>query len=318
MDSFICDGKIIRDEFGRHRIFRGINIVIKNRNLSVAEFKKKICNEKTIDTLISHGFNIVRLGLTWDLIEPKEGQYNNDYIDAIKEFTLLCKENGIYIMLDMHQDLFSCYLGGGDGAPLWAVEEYDLNQKAVAIWAEGYFYMDNVQQAFSDFWNNKNNIQDKYIKMWQYFSSQFKECDNVIAFDYMNEPYIDKEGRTVFLTLIKRALKMALDKDIAPEKYFEQFPNKKAFLKMVWDIAKKVKTLKNLKLIESTMDDFDNFGDLVKGLEKYTSDFNKKSYQPFIHKISKDVNPNNNVFNVIEHNYYSNLGIPFEMEMPNN
>lgn len=319
MSKFTCDGKIIRDEFGRHRLFRGINICIKTTSFSSHRLEKMFCNQEHFDMLNRNGFNIIRLGITWDHIEPVEGEYSSKYIEVLKEYINMCKSNGIYVMLDMHQDLYSGALtDAGDGAPLWVVKDYDLHQKPYAIWAEGYFYMDNVQKAFYDFWHNERAIQDKYIKMWSFFANQFKDCENVIAFDYMNEPFVDKNGRNIFLTIIKRIIKKTRNVNISPEKYFEKYNNKKAFRRTFFKAVLAIKNIKNLKAIAKEMDNSVNFGDIINGLEVYTSDFNKDCYEPFVNKISEEVNPNADVFNVIEHNYYSNLGIPFSINPPKN
>ncbi len=319
MSKFVCDGKIIRDEYGRHRLFRGLNVCIKTDSISSHTFIKKFCSDKFFDVLKKNGFNIVRLGISWDYIEPDEGEYSLDYIEAFKKFISMCEANGIYVMLDMHQDLFSKFLTGhGDGAPLWAVKDYTLHQKPYAIWAEGYFYMDNVQKAFCDFWHNEKAIQDKYIKMWSFFAEQFKDCDNVIAFDYMNEPFVDKNGRNIFLTILKKVVKKTRNVDISPEIYFQKYDNKKAFRKAFLKVALAVRSIGNLKKIAKQMDNSSNFGEIIKGLEVYTNDFNKDFYEPFINKISEEINPNLDRFNVIEHNYYSNLGIPFSINPPKN
>ena len=219
MENFYCDGQVIRDAHGRQRLFRGINICIKG-DISAKKFRKIIPYSQMIDNLISIGANIVRLGITWSVIEPREGEYNDEIIDALKEFIEKCGENGIYVLLDMHQDLFSRYFYG-DGAPKWAIDKSIKRKRPFAIWAEGYFYMDGVQHAFSNFWNNKDGIQDKFIKAWQYLADRLDGCGNIIGLDYMNEPYVEKNGRTIFLNLIRNICKTAFNKTIEPEKYFQ-------------------------------------------------------------------------------------------------
>ena len=319
MEQFYCDGKIIRDEKGRHRIFKGLNICVKNRGLSAKHFRKLLCAEKHFKMLSDNGFNLIRLGLTWELIEPEENAYTMEYIDAFKDYVALCRDHGVYVMLDMHQDVFSAHLtNAGDGAPLWAVQDYPLHQKPYAIWAEGYFYMDNLQQAFCDFWHNEKQLQDKYMKMWQFFAKQFESFDNVIAYDYMNEPYVDANGRTIFMSIVIRVLQNTLGQEITPEVFFKKYSNKTAFLRTVLQIVSKVRSPKNLKKLAVCMDNAENFSKVVEGLDVYTKDFNETLYAPFIENISENVNPKTERFNVIEHNYFSNLGIQFHIQTPQN
>ena|SRR3990167_7175981 len=55
----------------------------------------------------------------WIGAEPSPGQYNFTYLHEIEKLVIELESNGIYSLLDSHQDLYSpkyC----GDGAPLWA------------------------------------------------------------------------------------------------------------------------------------------------------------------------------------------------------
>jgi hypothetical protein len=76
------------------------------------------------------------------------------------------KEQGIYTLLDMHQDQYSRYIignksleyppylmaqDGGDGAPAWAVQTNGL--PAVAIYGVNTLNL-AVLAAFDNFWNN--------------------------------------------------------------------------------------------------------------------------------------------------------------------
>ena len=264
----------------------------------------------------SVGVNIVRLGITWAAIEPHEGKYNDDLISALKEFIDKCAENNIYVMLDMHQDLFS-YHFHGDGAPKWVIDPSYPNPRQYAIWAEGYFYMQGVQNAFYDFWTNRNQIQTKFIKMWEYVSDALSVCENIIGYDYFNEPYIHKDGRNVFLNLASNIVKTVYDKEVSFEKYFSNCRDKIGFAKMALKIYSFIRTKKRVHNLLSTMDSEEKFYDAINGLDKYTAEFNSDYYQPFFDNASKTVNKKG-VFNFFEHNYYANLGLPFEIKAKGN
>ncbi|MGN0521046.1 MAG: cellulase family glycosylhydrolase, partial [Eubacterium sp.] len=309
------DNLVIKDELGRQRIFRGINICLKN-DMAVSKFDHFYNNAKRIESMQKIGVNIIRLGITWSGIEPSESQFNDRLILQLKDFVKKCGKAGIYVLLDMHQDLFS-HRFHGDGAPEWAIDKSIKGKRPFAIWAEGYFYMDSVQKAFNDFWSNKDGIQDKFIKAWQYFSKQFEDCDNIIGLDYFNEPYIDKNGRKVFLTLVEGICKIAFNKAPDFEKYFTDKSDKTAFALTVIKIVSLIKNKKNLKHLLKVMDSRENFGKAVEGLEKYTKPFNESDYQKFFDKIS-DCTDINGAFKFFEHNYYSNLGIPFEIKTKDN
>ena len=313
---FYCDNLKIRDEYGRERIFRGINHCIKEHNASAYHVHKHLLKKKVFKNMTSVGVNIVRLGVTWAAIEPHEGKYNDNLISALKEFIDKCADNNICVMLDMHQDLFSHHFHG-DGAPKWAIDPSYPNPRQFAIWAEGYFYMQGVQNAFYDFWTNRNNIQTKFIKMWEHVADKLSDCDNIIGYDYFNEPYIHKDGRKVFLNLASNVIKTAYGKDVDFEKYFKNCKDKTGFVKTALKIYSFVRTKNGLYNILSTMDSEEKFYDAIKGLDKYTTEFNGDYYQPFFDNACEKINKKG-IFNIFEHNYYANMGLPFEIKIKKN
>lgn len=313
---FYCDNLKIRDEFGRERIFRGINIPLKSHWTNGFIARKQLLKEGLFEDMASVGVNIVRLGITWAAIEPYEGEYNDNLISALKEFIDKCAQHNIYVMFDMHQDLFSHHFHG-DGAPKWAIDPSHPNPRQFAIWAEGYFYMQGVQNAFYDFWTNRNNIQIKFIKMWEYVANSLSQCDNIIGYDYFNEPYIHKDGRKVFLSLVSNIVKTVYSKNINFEKYFKSHHDKWNFAKTALKIFSLIRTKNRLHKLLTTMDSEEKFYDAINGLEQYTNEFNSDYYQPFFDSISKTANKKG-LFNVFEHNYYSNLGLPFEINAKEN
>jgi hypothetical protein len=96
------------------------------------------------------GFNIVRLCLSWSELEPTPGVYNGTYLDRVGQMVAWAGEQGVYVILDLHEDLYSMYItpapnettgyppylvpsggAGNDGAPGWAV----LRDPAWPSWA---------------------------------------------------------------------------------------------------------------------------------------------------------------------------------------
>ena len=313
---FYCDNLKIRDEYGRERIFRGLNHCVKEHWANKHLVRKHLLKESLFENMASVGVNIIRFGITWAAIEPHEGEYNDELIFALKEYIQKCAKHNFYVMFDMHQDLFSHHFHG-DGAPKWAIDPSYPNPRQYAIWAEGYFYMQGVQNAFYDFWTNRNNIQTKFIKMWEYVADSLSDCENIVGYDYFNEPYIHKDGRKVFLNLASNVIKTAYGKDVDFEKYFKNCKDKTGFAKMALKIYSFIRTRKGLLNILSTMDCEEKFYDAINGLKKYTTEFNSDYYQPFFDNACEKVNKKG-VFNIFEHNYYANMGLPFEIQLKEN
>ena len=117
MERIVTEKRSFVDEYGRERIFYGVNIVDKRKNSEDNKFGFNI-DDKLLDEMTSRGLNLIRLGTTWSMIEPEPGSYNDEYLDDMYRIFDLCAAHGVYILFDMHQDLYSprCY---GDGAPDW-------------------------------------------------------------------------------------------------------------------------------------------------------------------------------------------------------
>ncbi len=57
------------------------------------------------------GFNVIRLMVVWEAIEPDEkGVYDTEYLDYVEGIVARAEEHGIYVLMDMHQDMFSRHL----------------------------------------------------------------------------------------------------------------------------------------------------------------------------------------------------------------
>lgn len=321
MEKFYCDGIRIRDSLGRERMFRGINVCIKTHSPErflkimdkITEKQSKKNSEMSFESI---GANIIRFGITWAVVEPQRGKYNEEVISAVRDFINLCGKKGIYVMLDMHQDLFSHYFHG-DGAPEWAVKGKYESHAPFAIWAEGYFYMQGVQNAFYDFWSDSDSLQTDFVKMWSHLTEELKDCSNIIGFDYLNEPYVHANGRKIFLNILSNVTRIVYNKNINYEKYFKPGKDKRGFALMSLKIASIIKTPGRLKKLLKTMDSYENFSEATKGLEKYTAEFNKNYYEPFFKKLCASAGREGK-FNFFEHNYYSNLGVPFGIDASEN
>ena len=316
------DNLAIRDEYGRQLIFKGVNHCIKTDSLNRLGYRKfkslnKIIDEydKTLDKYVEQGVNIIRLGFNWAVLEPKRNCFDESAFEFLKKHIELAQQHGIYILLDLHQDLFCSKFRFGDGAPKWAVEDYP-RKRPIAIWAEGYFYFKDVQRAFNDFWRNKDNMQSDFSALWDKIIQEFKDFDNIIGYDFLNEPMITDHSNEVFCRLINGAVKEGLNENFCAESYFKNGRERRGFINMVFAFMHKVQKNGGIKKLLTSLDSYQAFENAVTGLEAYTEEFNRRYYQPFIDSMSEKIDDGRLSF--FEHNYYSNLGIPFEIEVKDN
>jgi endoglycosylceramidase len=167
------------------------------------------------------GFNFIRLPVSWSQLEPTPGTYSAAYIDRIAQVVQWAGQQGIYVLIDMHEDNYSRFTpetapvsvpplltptqeGGGhaDGAPPWAV----MADGVPALSADGQGELNAfVETAFTNFWLNaipKNSagqplpqgaapgpgLQDHYIGAIAALAAHFKGNSTVVGYDIMNEP----------------------------------------------------------------------------------------------------------------------------------
>ena len=159
----------------------------------------------------ANGVDMVRLALSWSLLEPQPGVYDKTYVARIAQVVGWARQQGIYVLLDMHQDAYSRYIAGAtvptlppliasprgyDGAPRWAV----VTDGTPVFAAGGVREFDPaVQWAFTNFWLNRGlayprgqapgtGLQDHYIGAIAALARRFHDDSTVVGYEVMNEP----------------------------------------------------------------------------------------------------------------------------------
>jgi endoglycosylceramidase len=142
------------------------------------------------------GFNVARLLIFWDAIEPVPGQYDEGYLDRIAERIQWFANAGVYVILDMHQDVYGHLDTDGealgfDGAPAWAARTDGLPHRIASPWALTYL-QPGVKRAFDNFWNDmgpNSDLQEHYAAMWAHVAERFRSRPWVLGYNLMNEPF---------------------------------------------------------------------------------------------------------------------------------
>ena len=289
-------GQRFKDLFGRDLILNGINIVNKDPG---SGYTGHITPE-AITQLKSWGFNTIRLGLIWDGLEPVPGKYNEEYLVKIDEMIQWATQNNLYIVLDMHQDLFSVKYS--DGAPVWATIDEGKPHITGDIWSDSYLMSPAVQTSFDNFWENANapdgiGIQDHYIAAWKYVAERYADNTTVVGFDIMNEPFMGSQANNIMPVLLNAyAQVVAESTGMAPssaEELVEIWSNEDSRLEALKNIAKADKYMRVIDAIYDINAAFEN---------TVLSDF----YQKTGNEIRK-VDKNHILF--LEHGYFNNIGV---------
>jgi endoglycosylceramidase len=177
-----CDGRWIRDEHGRVRIFRGANVSGRSKLPPFLPFE----DPAWFDQLAAWGWNVVRLLVMWEGIEPARGVYDDAYVAALKKLAIAAGERGLYVIIDFHQDLFSRALGG-DGAPSWTVPPEQRSQPG-RNWFFRYLTRPSVQRAFQRFWRDADGLRTSLLTCVRRVMRIMAEVPAVIGYDVFNEP----------------------------------------------------------------------------------------------------------------------------------
>jgi endoglycosylceramidase len=206
-------GPYIYDADNRTVILHGVNVVYKHAPYIAYPDPGKPWNFDDTDAsrMQALGFNVVRLGIEWQALEPGSGGPNQPaictpgtpgdphefnravatrYLRHVAATVALLARHGIYTLLDMHQDVYNTNFRG-EGAPNWAV--CTDNVPIVPLggrWSNNYVNP-TLRTAVGHFWNNDvvGNLQGQYDMVWQVVANYFKNDPWVVGYDPYNEPF---------------------------------------------------------------------------------------------------------------------------------
>lgn len=224
-------GGFLQDGFGRDVIMHGVNAVYKTYPFDFTATPGQPNSLTATDAaeMASLGFDIVRLGIVWEGLEPgsvedhaepataaddnsaaicteglvsgegtagpagSDSQYGaatlQDYLQQVKATVDLLASYGIYSLVDMHQDVYNAHFAG-EGAPDWAVCTNGLPPTNTGNWSANYF-TPAVGVAFDHFWANDvvGGLQQNYDAVWHQVASTLAGDPGVIGYDVFNEPF---------------------------------------------------------------------------------------------------------------------------------
>ncbi|MET8427568.1 cellulase family glycosylhydrolase [Nocardia sp. NPDC004860] len=193
---------VITDVTGRTVLLRGANV---NQLNDYAQNDPALPTVAPLDgtdfaQMAALGFNVVRLNLAWSALEPTPGAFDQNYVARIHTAVDDAKANGIYTVLDMHQDAWGKAVGtpkgqgcpifmqpglGWDGAPAWATLTdgwTTCNFGGVRESAPA------VARSFQNFYDDTQGIQGHLVATWAKLAAEFKDEPAIAGYDLLNEP----------------------------------------------------------------------------------------------------------------------------------
>lgn len=220
--------RVYKDDKGREAAFHGTNVVVKGPPYYPSRGSFNVLTslvKEDFEAMVRTGFNLIRLGVSWEGAEPVEGSYDYNYYKVIKEIIEEAGTYGIYVLTDMHQDaLAGKYCGWGVPNFAAAGDEKEFPKPYLLTTWNG---TDGVQEVFptnhngdvsrsncswmgsgvvglswetslltfaggagwQGFWDNKNGARDKWTYFWGKTAAALKGIDNILGHELINEPW---------------------------------------------------------------------------------------------------------------------------------
>jgi len=180
-------GGFLRDADGRAVVLRGANVSGKNKLPPYFDFQgpSDFARMRT-----DWGMNAVRFLVLWSAVEPQPGQYDEAYLDAVAQRIQWAQDADLYVVVDMHQDVYGIGFqsGGGDGAPLWTCDASNY----AGFMPTNPWALENLESGVTACWDGfwkGSDLQSHYVEAWRRVAERLAGFDHVVGFDVMNEPF---------------------------------------------------------------------------------------------------------------------------------
>jgi endoglycosylceramidase len=284
------------DPMGREMIFSGVNMVNKSPD---GDYFCAL-TPKVFENLRKAGFNVIRLGIIWDGLEPEPGVFDERMFDCLDERIQWARGNGLYVLLDMHQDLYSVKFS--DGAPDWATLTEDQPHYTGQVWSDSYLISPAVQTAFDNFWKNTPvkdgvGVQDHYANLWKYIAKRYANDTMIIGFDLMNEPFPGSAANNFMPAMVEAYAGMIAASG-------NKVPGQDELIQ-AWSSPE------SRAEILLTLQDTNLYKQIIFSTLEMNRKFEQGDLSAMYQKVTqaiREVDTNHIVF--LEHSYFSNPGVP--------
>jgi endoglycosylceramidase len=150
------------------------------------------------------GYNVIRLNISWSLLEPTPGKIDQTYLNRIAQVVAWAKRDGIYVVIDMHQDAWSKYvytapgatcvppfqaIRGFDGAPGWASAHVTPACALNGVRELDPAVAEDFQKLYDDAPAPDGvGLQEHYAEAMLALAQRFHEEPVVAGYEIINEP----------------------------------------------------------------------------------------------------------------------------------
>ncbi len=208
-DYLTVQGARLVDGSGRHVLLRGLNIGFSCRSDddTTANITWDHGGPEVFAQIKQWGFNCVRIPIYWAAIEPECGTYDEGFLAQVDEKIAWAKDNNLYVLLDMHQEMWGVGVPGGSGAPAWALlDKKKPHKKEGPLWVTSFQSL-RIRSAFDSFWKNASGpdgtgLQDRFALAWRHVAERYADEPAVAGYDLFNDPSPGGTSYVFMMTLI--------------------------------------------------------------------------------------------------------------------
>lgn len=184
--SIHTEGNRFVDEFGRVVLLHGVNNVDKDAPyIELGDGFTLTAEDAAL--LAGHGFNTVRLGVSFDGLMPTKGVVDTAYLDRVAAVVDALAQYGIHTLLDNHQDGLS-KIWGGNGFPEWALTSRPSPLEP-NVGFPLYYLMPSMNLGWDEVWNNNNGVLDYLGDALGALAAKLDGRPGVLGIELMNEPW---------------------------------------------------------------------------------------------------------------------------------
>ncbi|RJO74523.1 MAG: hypothetical protein C4523_00305 [Myxococcales bacterium] len=182
--AYYAAGGAMRTQDGHALYLRGVNIAQMSKYPPNYLYPLEPAD---IERLLTSGINNVRMLISWEPLSPDApGEIDAAYLAAWAEQVRMLTEAGLYVVVDMHQDLWGPPMG--NGGPSWSCpDELEEGYVPKDPWWLNYT-SEQVIACFDNFWGSEE-LQGVYAEAYAAVAEAACAFDKVVGFDFMNEPY---------------------------------------------------------------------------------------------------------------------------------
>ncbi|MCK7626604.1 cellulase family glycosylhydrolase [Streptomyces sp. RS10V-4] len=170
------DGRtLFTDRHGRVLRLRGLNLG-----------KTGTVTEQHLAELVRSGFDLVRLNVQWEKVEPRRGQYDTGYLRYLDRVLSWADRHRVLVLVDWHQDVFGPAFGH-NGLPAWTTRTDGLPfEPNPDDWFADYF-QPAVQAAFTHLYDDAD-LRAAQTAVYTKVATELRGHRSLFGYDLFNEP----------------------------------------------------------------------------------------------------------------------------------